>query len=1265
MNRTWKVVVVWMMLAAVAWPALAVEWEDQRITDINTEPPRATSFPWADRASALAGGSSPLVQSLNGQWQFASSRRPEERPADFHRPDFDVSNWTTIAVPGNWQTQGFGIPIYTNFTYPFHRDPPRVMGEPPKDWTAYENRNEVGSYRREFEIPDAWKPGDAHEVFLHFAGVESAMYVWVNGQQVGYNEDSYTPAEFNITRYLRPGRNVLAVEVYRWSDGSYLEDQDFFRLSGIFRDVLLFAVPKAHIRDFHAEPTLDGDYRDGALKVTAHVRNLADAPVRRTVTAELVDPAGQVVLTREQAVDVPAGEEVPVVLEGPVERPAHWTAETPNLYTLLLTLTDDAGATQSVSRIRIGFRTIEIRDSMVLINGRAVKFRGVNRHETDPDRGRAVTEEAMLRDILIFKRHNINTVRTSHYPNHPRWYELCDEYGIYVIDEANIESHGMGGDRESLSRNPEWRQNHVERVVAMVQRDKNHPSIIFWSYGNEAGPGENFAACRDAIKALDRSRPTHYEGNSHYADLHSVMYPSVDRVLREGRSQNAKPFFVCEYAHSMGNGTGNLREYVEAFESSPRNIGGCIWEYVDHGLRVRTKDGARSPDGRDYYFAYGGDFGDRPNDGNFVLDGLVLADRTLTPKIAEVKRVYQYVKFDYDPASYRLTLRNRYGHRSLAGLTLRWALSVDGQEIESGELPAPDVPAGEDATLTLPITQKPTGPADHVAVNVSLRLTSDTPWAPAGHEVAAQQFELPATPAEVVDLVTLPALQVAEGNGRVEITGEGFAAIFDAADGTLASLKQGADELLRRGPALHVYRAPGDNDNWLRGAWDRAGLRDLTPAVQSFDVQRVADSIIRVRAVRIWTSRSDTMFTEDTLYTVLGDGTIDVVSQVTSNRERLVLPRVGLRLFVDGRYDQVAYLGRGPWENYPDRITATDVGRFTATASEIYESYSKPQFMGNRGDVRWMTLTDQTGRGLAVQFPEPGAFSALHHTDEELASARHPTDLKRRDDVVLTLDAAVLGLGGASCGPPTLPKYRIHGTPHVLHVRLRPMDGSQPRPQFGRYPIAAPVTVTRDLNGRTTLACATPGATIRYAVNDGPVETYTDPIDFLAGGKIRATAEAQGLLVSPETVRTFGRLADRSGWTVTASSQESGEGNAEHAIDQDPETYWHSQYTGTTPEPPHEFTLDLGKPTRFRAITYLPRQDMDNGRARDYEILVSSNGRQWERIAQGRFPNNRDLQVIELPASVTARQIRYVIRSTANGRPFGTIAEFDIVPDDG
>lgn len=1242
----------------------APEWENEQINRINVEPMRATSVPYANRMQALNSRpmQSDYVRSLNGPWSFHFSKRPEERPMEFFKSDFSVADWKPIDVPSNWQLQGYGVPIYTNVLYPFKNDRPRVTSEPPKEWTAYENRNEVGSYRRDFDLPQTW---DGREVFVHFDGVESAYYLWINGQKVGYHESSYSAAEFRITPYLKPGKNTIAVEVYRWCDGSYMEDQDFIRLSGIFRDVFLLATPKSYLRDYFAKPELNDDYTDGTLKLTAKVKNTTAVEAKQTLAIELIDADGKTVFTKEQPVTTAANAESAVEFAEPVARPAQWSAEIPNLYTLLLTLKDSGGQTLSVDRTRVGFRRIEIKNSALLINGRAVKLKGVNRHEHDPVRGRAITEDLMIQDLKILKQNNINTVRTSHYTNQPRWLELCDEWGMYLVDEANLESHGSGYGKESLSRDPLWKLTHVERQVDMVERDKNHASVIMWSYGNEAGPGPNFEAARDAIKAIDTSRPTHYEGNSTYADVVSMMYPHRDMVVRQGQSKDPKPFFMCEYAHARGNGMGNLKEYWDAVEASPRNIGGCIWDYVDQTLYL-PGEGKVTPDGRTNIMAYGGDWGDKPNSNLEACNGLVLSDRTPTSKLIEVKRVYQPLKFKaIDPAKGRFEMTNGYAFQTLHPMRLDWTLTKDGAIEQSGTMKCPELTAGEHGKVLVPVKpfEQLAGPV--YALNVSIKTTTPQRWADAGHEISAYQFLLPATESPVAKLDGLPPIFASERDDLLSIHSEQFEAAFDTKAGTLVRLRTSpGPELIRDGPRLQVYRAPGDSDGWTADAWRNAGLADLKHTLKSFSHESPAPGVLRVTATHTWAGRGDLVFVEDVQYTAFGDGTIAVASVMNCNRPDMVMPRAGVTFTVAPGLERVTWFGRGPQENYPDRLTAADFGQYVSSVSKMYEPYVRPQFMGGRQQTSWATLTNAEGSGLLISMPTPLAFSALHFSEQSLTGKRHPNQLTWGTETYVSLDSATLGLGSQSCGPRPLPNYILRADPAVTRFTLRPIVLNDATPALARRqpPVVSPVLIKRSRDGNVTLSTDTPNARIRYALGDGePTTDYAGPFKLTAGGTVSAMATRDGFVAASPTRAAFDRLIERAGWSIVASSEQPGEGPAERAIDGDPLTYWHSQYTGAEARPPHELTIDLGKPTTIKAVTLQQRTDDENGRAREFELQTSDDAKTWTTAATGRLRGGSDWETVPLNAVTTVRYVKYIIRTTRNGRPFGSLAEFDVV----
>ncbi len=1017
----------------------SVERENPGVFGINKEPAHSTivPFPTVEQALAYRATSSPMVWSLNGTWQFHWAKKPDDRPREFYRPEYDASSWDSIPVPSNWQMHGYDIPIYTNVRYPFPADPPHI----PHDF------NPVGSYRRTFTLPEGW---EGRQIFVVFDGDESAFYLWVNDQAAGYSQDSRTPAEFNITRFVKQGQNLIAVEVYRWSDGSYLEDQDFWRLSGIFRDVYLVARPAVYVRDFFVRTELDGAYRDATLRITAKVRNNGAGAVKKpTLEAVLLDgiePAAQEIARMTASTPyLESGAESTMLLRTEVANPRKWSAEKPCLYMLLLTLMDSQGQVLEVIPVRVGFRSVEIKGGQLLLNGKPIYIKGVNRHEHDPDTGHYVTVESMVQDILLMKRFNINAVRACHYPDAPVWYDLCDYYGLYVIDEANVESHGMGYDPErTLANKPEWRAAHLDRISRMVERDKNHPSVIIWSMGNEAGDGTTFEEASDWIHQRDPSRPVHYEraGTRPHTDIVCPMYSPLEHLLQYGSQERQRPLIMCEYAHAMGNAVGNLKEYWEVIERYRNLQGGCIWDWVDQGLRKYTVDEKGQ---RVWFWAYGGDFGDEPNDGNFCCNGLVLPDRRVTAKLWEVKKVYQNIAVEpVNLANGKILVRNKFFFTDLSEFQPTWELREDGTVLQRGVMAPMELPPGQVAEVRLPVRKPRLRPGAEYHLRVAFRLRAAGPWAEEGHEVAWEQLAMPwRAPAAPVERLTAgQTLQVSDCGALVRVQGQNFAVFFSRANGTLESLCYGDREVLAKtdaaGPVLNAYRAPTDNDKYLRPLWHQAGLDRLEATVKSFRVTQVAAGEVQVQAQLFHSGAEGKGFLHTVSYRVMGNGWIDVLNHVEPFGELPILPRLGVRLILDPAYEFLEWFGRGPHENYPDRRTSADVGRYRSTVSAQYEPYVRPQEMGNREEVRWLALTDKTGAGLLVVADQPLAASALHFTAHDLNKAAHIHELRPRPEVVLCLDYKQCGLGNASCGPGVLEQYALKPAPATFRFSLRP-----------------------------------------------------------------------------------------------------------------------------------------------------------------------------------------------------------------------------------
>ncbi len=899
------------------------DWENPAVIGRNKEPAHATYIPYGDRDSALAGNASasPFNRSLNGTWKFNWAERPRSRPAAFYEPTFDVSSWNDIEVPGNWELQGHGVPIYKE------TGPIGAMGnEPPEIDHEY---NPVGSFRREFDVPADW---DGRRVFLHFAGVSSAFYVWVNGEEVGYSQGSRTPAEFEITSFVNAGSNTLAVEVYRWSDGSYLEDQDFWRLSGIYRDVFLFSTPPAYIRDFFVRALLDDSYVNGRLEVSVNVRNrpIDEAPSpegqtgsgsgdlrARWVELELLDPQGAPVFSNRRPDSVETagpgeeGEETEFGLVVEVDRPLQWSAEHPHLYTLLISLVDDFDEIREVISTRVGFRTVEIRDGMLQVNGVPVHLKGVNRHEHDPDRGHVMSEESMLADIRLMKEFNINAVRTAHYPNVPRWYELCDEHGIYLVDEANVESHGAGYETDdTLAAKPEWLEAHLDRTRRMVERDKNHPSVIIWSLGNEAGDGENFVATYEWIKERDPSRPVQYEMSDlrEHTDIFAPMYARVHILEAYGSEPRDRPLILCEYAHAMGNSVGNLQEYWDAIYASDHLQGGFIWDWVDQGIRADADDGTE-------YFAYGGDFGpdDVPSGDNFCINGLVNPDRELNPHIWEVKKVYQGVDVrPLDLANGQVEIENRFDFTDLSDLELRWTVTGDGQEVAAGILGDFGLPPHQTRVASVPLPSMDPEPGVEYFLDIRFHTRRDGPLLSAGHLAAWEQFKLPVqVPFTSAPLARSRKIYPSEEDGMLFIEGESFTLTIDLDDGQISSFVYMGTELVLSGPEPSFWRPPNDND-FGNGMPERQGIWKVAGSdrhIESVSWYQNSNRDVRVNILATLPAGESKLFTE---YVIWGSGEIVINNRFVPGAVDLPnLPRLGMNMSLPVEFESVEWLGRG------------------------------------------------------------------------------------------------------------------------------------------------------------------------------------------------------------------------------------------------------------------------------------------------------------------------------------------------------------------
>lgn len=1043
-------------------------WEDPAINAVNRAPAHATmqSYATVDAARAGKREDSGRFLSLNGTWSFAYASGLDEAPTEFYRDAEQGPEWSEITVPANWEMEGFGTPMYLNIRYPFSPVHPPVVPE---------EDNAVGSYKRTFEVPDDW---DGRQVTLHFGGVSSAFYVWVNGEKVGYSEDSRLPAEFDVTPYLHEGENTVAVQVLRWSDGSYLEDQDHWRLSGIHREVYLEAAPTARISDMEVRTDLDAQYDDAQLRIRPDVANDAEEDLEGWhLTAQLYDPDQEAVLDDPLSISAeevtgesyPARGNVPFALmETEVEGPKKWSAESPTLYRLVLSLRTPDGEVVEATGTNVGFREVEIEDGQFLVNGEPVHLRGVNRHDHDDRTGKMVTRADMVEDIKQMKRFNVNAVRSAHYPNNPEWYQLADRYGLYVINEANLETHALGG---SLSNEPTWHSAFMERAVRMVERDKNHPSIVMWSLGNEAGSGPNHAAMAEWIHYADPTRPVHYEGAQYfrtedrgvtdppYVDVMSRMYstPSQLEELAE-RHNDTRPIMLCEYAHSMGNSTGNLEEYWEVIRSQPRIFGAFIWDWIDQGL-VKA-----APDGEEYW-AYGGDFGEHPNAGNFGINGVVFPDRSAQPGLWEVKKVYQPVQIEAEEAlAGEVRIKNRFSFTNLSEYEATWALLENGTSIQEGSLEDIDVAPGTDETVSVPFERPDLQPGAEYHLEVRFRLPSSTRWAEAGHTVAWEQMALPydEPSTDPVALSQFDEVTLDSEGRQIEVDGDGFSVAVGRESGALESFVHEGEELVVRPLAPNYWRAETDNDRangngmaHLLRAWEGAAEGR---SVSSVTAEQVAPQAVRIQVDGTLPVGASTFEHE---YVVYGNGDVHVQHRVARAGDAPPsIPRVGLQMAVSDAYDEITWYGRGPHENYWDRKTGAAVGQYRQSLSDFVTNYVRPQENANRSDTRWVAFTREDGSGLLALGDSLLSVSAWPYSQQDLSEATHTHELPDRDFTTVNLDYKQMGLGGNNSWSEKarpMPMYRLSDSSYTYGFTLRPYGSGRGSPaEVARSPAPRP-----------------------------------------------------------------------------------------------------------------------------------------------------------------------------------------------------------------
>ena len=1028
-------------------------WQSPETLSFNRLPARATLYPYPTAALARKNerSASPWWQSLDGEWDFKLVAKPEDVPADFVQPNYKASGdgWAKLPVPSNWTMHGYDRPHYTNVIMPWGNQPPSVPDE-----------NPTGLYRRTFTVPKAWA---GRRTILHVGGAESVLYVWVDGQPVGLAKDSRLPSEFDLTPYVRVGHtHTLAAVVVKWSDASFIEDQDQWWMGGIHREVYLYSQAECYLEDVFARGDLDESLTKGTLKLEVRLGAPDEWGKGCKLQVQVFDPLGKAVRRKPHEQAFPSDNfwvnpRKRLAIELPVAKPSLWSAESPARYTVLVTLLDKQGKAIEHTSTRIGFRRVETKNRELLINGRPVLITGVNRHDHDDTRGKAVTREGMLQDVLVMKRHNINAVRTSHYPNDAYFYDLCDEYGLYVWDEADIEAHAFYHD---IAHDNRYAPAFLDRAVRMIERDKNHPSIITWSLGNETGYGPHHDAMAAWIRHRDPSRPVHYEGTITFdwsrgraaSDYVSPMYPEIARLINwitDPKNPDQRPVILCEFSHAMGNSNGSLSDYFDAFEKYHGLQGGFIWEWVDHGLKKRTEDGRE-------FWAYGGDFGDEPSDKNFVCDGLVWPDRKPHPGLFEYKHLSQPVRVSAQNAGKgRFVIENRRWFTDLSDLRGEWSLLINGEVVATGELPKfKTAPQQKDEfQIEYPSLVLPAGAEVHA--NFRFYLAKATSWCAAGHEVAWQQHMVPAK--AFLRQQALRNVRPATAKPFVDKTADGWrialgdvAFALNRSTGALTDLQRSSRTLINRGPQLNLWRAGTDNDGlklfrevswgpakraltlWLEAGYDRLELDfnrvKITPGADH----------VTIDVVQRWLAPAAKKPVQHVQrYRLTSDGALAVETEFRIDKKLPELPRVGVSLVLPEAFEQMEWFGRGPWENYSDRKRSALVGLWQASVTDDYVPYILPQEYGNKTDVRWLRLHD--GKGHAIQFNGAPTFeaSASHFTAADLFAATHTTDLTPRPEVYVNLDYAQRGLGTASCGPDTLAQYRIQPGTYTLKFTIQ------------------------------------------------------------------------------------------------------------------------------------------------------------------------------------------------------------------------------------
>ncbi len=1009
------------------------DWENPEVFAINKEETRATSLPYPSEALALKDdyAASPYYQSLDGKWKFHWTSRIADVPSGFYKEEYDVSKWAEMPVPGTWEFNGYGVPMYVGVNFGIPVNPPFIDRED----------SPTGAYRHTFSIPENW---NGRKVFLHFEAGTNSMYVWVNGQKVGYTENSKSPAEFDITPYIRKGKNTLACEVHKYSDGYYMEDQDMWRLGGINRSVYLYSTAQSRILDFFAHADLDQNYKNGVFSVDVKLKNYTQEGKAQQVEVSLLDKSGKKVFAQSQKVTLPVSGVSEIAFSGRVPAPLKWTAETPNLYSLLITLKDEAGQVIESTSHKIGFRKIEIKDGQLFVNGKKIYIKGVNIHEFNAFTGNVVTRKEMIRNLQLMKELNINAVRTSHYPQQPLWYKLCDEYGIYLVNENNMESHGLGFKESNISNSPEWHAAHMDRICRLVERDKNHASVIFWSLGNEASNGKAYFDMYDWAKRRDPSRPTQYEQAHNYkdaansarnTDIIAPMYPQCKTMKEDAARDLGKPYIMCEYAHAMGNSMGNFQEYWDIIRNSKNMQGGFIWEWYNQGYPEKDEQGR-------FYWAYGGDLNGYKNlyHDNFCMDGLITPDQNYMPHTYIVKKVYQNILFkSKDPDKGILTVVNDFKFTDLTpdNYTYKWVLLKNGEKQAEGAFDITvKADSYKDVKLNLPAIQ----PKDGVEYFLQVYAYSKekTPFVPAGFEVAKEEFALSinnyfVTKDRAGEKVEVKQM-LSDRSTRFMLTAATLTYEFETKDtgGSLLRMTDAGKRIFYELPQLNFWRAPTDNDLGAKiqtklGTWRDAGRRI---SYKYIGMEEANGNVSMKYECRIGGIEARV----DMIYTVNKDGSLTIDAHYKPLGEKLPeMVRFGMMMTLPKEYNDFTWYGRGPLESYIDRKFDALMGVYNGKVEDQGYPYYRPQETGNKTDVRWLTLKDARGRGIRVEGAQPLSASATNNRPEDFDSGimkkqLHPVDTPARNETVLCVDLFQRGVAGTdSWGINPLDEYRFWG----------------------------------------------------------------------------------------------------------------------------------------------------------------------------------------------------------------------------------------------